>query len=128
MVKHTYRHYVLGKDYHIFKSRKVYWAYRMLESEYVDSLNKTKPRVKREPVIVNHTTRIFCKEISSIFPNSCVSFPDHTLGKWINNEFIIKPSVQCRKKDGTTYTEWFETCNKELIDTRCYNLDGTYKY
>lgn len=81
MVKNTYRHYILGKSYHIFKSHKIYLAYRMFESEYVANLNKPKLRIKTEPSIVNHTTRIICEEISSIFPNSCVSFPDHTFRK-----------------------------------------------
>lgn len=47
--------------------------------------------------------------------------------KKINGEWIGKQAIQCRRLDNTTYTDWFEACDKSLIDTRYYNLDGSKK-
>lgn len=59
---------------------------------------------------------------------SCQSvYSGDTLYRKIKNEWIGKQAIQCKRKDGTTYIDWFETCDKDLIDTRYYNLDGTRK-
>ena len=65
--------------------------------------------------------------IADALESVCVYGNDGNYYKKIEGEWIGKQAVQCKRKDGTTYTDWFETCNKDLIDTRYYNLDGSKK-
>lgn len=52
-----------------------------------------------------------------------VLFPNDTMGKWINGEFIIKSC--CGRKNFSH--DWIENVKKEDIDDRYYNLDGSRK-
>lgn len=47
--------------------------------------------------------------------------------KKINNKWIGKQAIQCINNDGTTYIDWYEDCDKNKIDKRYYNLDGSKK-
>ena len=47
--------------------------------------------------------------------------------KKIDGEFVGKKSVQCVRDNGTTFTAWYDGCDKSTIDTRYWNLDGTRK-
>lgn len=124
MIKHTYRHWVDSKGYHIFRSFKVYWAYRELVRDKIKESQKPKPIVKTKKIILTDKDRELGKLLAKAFGNCSVSYPDHTYGKWINDEFIVKPSVQTKD----LRTVWFEDINPNDIDTKWYNLDGTYKY
>ena len=65
--------------------------------------------------------------IADLLQAVCVVGNDGLMYKKIEGEWIGKKSVQCKRLEGTTYTDWFETCDKKLIDTRYYNLDGSKK-
>jgi hypothetical protein len=48
---------------------------------------------------------------------------DNILYKWVDGEFIGKPSVQTKSLS----RKWFDEVSPDEIDTRHYNLDGTKK-
>lgn len=66
---------------------------------------------------------VIAQAFASVFPGVGLLDSNNILWKLENGIWTGKPSVQTKDLRSV----WFEECLPEDIDTRYYNLDGTYK-